>query len=68
MALDEAGWTGRGKGGVEHLSERRILLSFSLVEITQQPVDYRLLCDGEYYYVFIDFFLAKQCVYYRATQ
>lgn len=56
MALDEAGWTGRGKGGIEHLSERRILMSFSLVEITQQPVDYRLLCDGEYYYVFIDFF------------
>lgn len=26
MALDETGWTGQGKGGVKHLSERRTLL------------------------------------------
>lgn len=56
MALDEAGWTGRGKGDVERLSERRILLSSSLVEITWQPVEYGLLHDGEYYYVLFAFF------------
>lgn len=46
MALDEAGWTCRGKGGVEHLSERRLLLPSSPVELTQQPVEHRLLHDG----------------------
>lgn len=42
MALDEAGWTGRGKGGVVHLSERRMLLSSSLAE----PGECRLLHDA----------------------
>lgn len=64
MALDEAGWTGWGKGGVEHLSERRIVLTSSLVEITRQPVGYALLHDGEYYYgLFWGFLSAKHCVY-----
>ena len=47
MALDEVGWTGQGKGGVEHLSEKILLLSSCCVELTQQPVEYRLRHDGE---------------------
>lgn len=50
MALDEAGWTGRGKGGIEHLSKRRLLLSSSHVELTQQLVEYRLLPDDCVFY------------------
>lgn len=43
MALDETGWTGWGKGGVKHLTERRMYLS-ALVEISRQVVDYKVLC------------------------
>lgn len=43
MALDETGWTGWGKGGVKHVTERRVYLS-GLVEISRQLVNYKVLC------------------------
>lgn len=51
MVLDETGWTDRGQGDIEHLLERRLLLS----ELTQQPVEYRLLDDGRNYCEFYFF-------------
>ena len=47
MALDEAGWTGWGKGGVKHLTERRMYLS-ALVGICRPLADTELLYhEGE---------------------
>lgn len=57
MALDETGWTGWGKGGVKHLTDRRMNLSARL-EISVELVDYELFCYKGYYYEFRpDFFL-----------
>lgn len=52
MALDETGWTGWGKGGVKHLTEKRMYLS-PRVEISGELVDYELFCYEGFYCEFI---------------